>query len=111
MATLCTVIFLNVWAFGLALRGVEKSKTPAYFGWKCRVFNTIQSAIQTRGRWPYRSAGSRAMNCDQITLEGLLMPWMTFCDVQEVLKVNISQNDNAGGGNRALDLLHHRLTP
>ena len=79
MATLCTVIFLNVRAFGLALRGVEKSKTPAYFGWKCRVFNTIQSAIQTRGRWPYRSAGSRAMNCDQITLECILMPWMTFC--------------------------------
>ena len=33
----------------------------------------------TRGQWPYRSAGSRAMNYDQITLEGLLMPWMTFC--------------------------------
>ena len=33
-------------AFGVALRGVEQSKIPAYFGWKCGV--PIQSGVQIR---------------------------------------------------------------
>ena len=47
MATLCTVMFLNFGAFGVALRRVEQSKTPAYFGWKCGVYNPIWSEIQS----------------------------------------------------------------
>ena len=34
-------------AFGVALRGVEQSKTPAYFGLECGVFTPIGSAIQS----------------------------------------------------------------
>ena len=37
-----------IWrAFGVALRGVQQSKTPAYFGLECGVFNPIWSAIHS----------------------------------------------------------------
>ena len=34
-------------AFGVALRGVEQSKTSAYFGLECGVFTPIRSAIRS----------------------------------------------------------------
>ena len=69
-------------AFGVALRGVEQSKTPAYFGWKCGVpiqsGVPIRSAIHNSGQFwigvrialqKFRSA-----KCPGVSLVGRILP-------------------------------------
>ena len=72
-------VFVFHRAFGVALRGVDQSKTPAYFGLACGVFtpirSAIQSAIQNSGLfWIWSADCTPKVSVCQ-------MPWYSMTDI------------------------------